>query len=196
MEEKLPSAYFYHNFHEWVLKWRIQPNISHADWVYSPIRALKHAVQTNKTILLLIYCMYTLINDSVAFSFAVSPSRAQKALEVGYSPFQLKKSVFSPLLNSSWSLLSSQLRPTPEPHSHEPKQVPQTSSSFFLAPFLSCWLTLGPSPSPKLASCPASGENFERSGVSCICHTLTGHDLGVRCLVLDGGKGGIGIWQD
>lgn len=82
-------------------------NLTHiflTDWVYSLIRDLQHAGQTNETILLLICCMYTLINDPVALSFAVNPSRVQKALEVGCSPFQLKESVLSPLLNSSWSL--------------------------------------------------------------------------------------------
>lgn len=119
---------------------QVKDSASHfflTDWVYSLIRDLEHAVQTNATILLLIYCMYTLISDSVALTFAVNPSRAQKALEVGYGPFQLKESLSSPLLNSSWSLLSSQICPTLEPHSHEPKQDPKSSSSFSLVPLLS-----------------------------------------------------------
>lgn len=173
--EKHPSAYFYYNFLKRVLKWRVHSHLSLTYWVYPLNRDLAHA----ETVLLLVYFMYILLNNSVALTFAVNP----KSLGGRVQPISIE--VLSLPLSSNH---------------HE---------VFFFLPSVSCFRIAftGPKKFPKLSPLYPSLPSLS-SCKTAFFFCIWGEfwklyvwytdrtDLQVGWLRLDGGKGGIGMWQE
>lgn len=123
--EKHPSAYFYYHFLKCVLKWRVHSHLSLTYWVYPLNRDLAHA----ETVLLLVYFMYILLNNSVALTFAVNP----KSLGGRVQPISIE--VLSlPLSSNHHEVFFSPKCVLLQNCIHRTKEVSKTFSSLSLTP--------------------------------------------------------------